>query len=125
MLERDHFEIHVAGHAVIFDAQIFFPDGTLILARLVDGLAQRDQQAFARQLQQIARRLVGRLIEIGRGVAAQLQDVHLLVDERARRGVAREDDPVGFALRLRLAARGGTLRARHRRPPDCYLFSRV
>jgi hypothetical protein len=97
-------------------------DGPLILARFVDGIAQRDKQAFARHLQQVARCLAGRLIEISRGVAPQLQDVHLFVDERARRGVARGDDPVGFALRLRLAARGGMLRARGRPPPDFGIF---
>ena len=98
VLERDDFQVHGAGVAVLIDPHIFFAHCFVFLLRLVDGGAQRQHQAFPRHLEHVEARLAGGRLQIGARRPTELQDLQLGVDQHAGRSELVDGDAVGFAL---------------------------
>ena len=62
-----------------------------------DRLAQACNQAFARQFQKVLGRLARRKLQVGSRAAADLNDVHVIVDDGAGRAMFGQHQPVGFS----------------------------
>ena len=66
------------------------------LARGGDRAAQLGGKGRARHFEKIQARFARARIEVGRHLAAELNDLHLVVDDQARRTVFRRHEPIRF-----------------------------
>ena len=92
--EREHHEVAVPREPVLVDLHPVPPDGRHVLLRLGDRRAQRGDQPGTRHLDEVALRVSGRRLQKRPGLAAELEDLHPLVDEDARRRVAGQQHAV-------------------------------
>ena len=92
--EREHHEVARPRQPVLVDLHPVPPDGRHVFLRLGDRRAQRGDQPGTRHLDDVALRVSGRRLQKRSGLAAELEDLHPLVDEDARRGVARQQHAV-------------------------------
>ena len=103
--ERDDVEVDRLPAARRPDPQTGLPHRGLALARRVQCRAQAVEQSLTRHLQQIQAGFAGCRLEVRAGLAPELDDLQVGIDDDARRGVAIEDDAADFALQRLLRLR--------------------
>ena len=96
---------------LVAQAQAFPAHGLAARQSLVQGAPELHEQPWAGHLEEVHGRLPRRRLQIGTGAPPELQDVELLVDEHAGRGVTAQEQPIGFLMEVR---RGRARRARPR-----------
>ena len=98
---------HACVHPSCVDLDARFRDRRLLLLGLGERHAQRREQPRARHLDEVDLRLARRRLQVRAGLAAELEDLQLVVDEDARR--ARSAPAAGDrgAWPRSIARRGG------------------
>src|SRR5439155_19586003 len=121
--EWDNFKIHRPHRAILSDPYPFLANGLVLLLRLLDGSPQRKHQTFPRHLQHLEARVAAARFQKRTGVAPELQDLQLGVNQHAGRGKTVERDAVRLALRIDVS--GKSLRRAGRfGSGDFFLLSR-
>ncbi len=115
--ERHHLQVQPADLAPVTQRHALPADGRVLLPGILDRLADFEEEPPARHLEEVQARATVGVLQVGFGLATELDDVVLLVHDHARWCVPGQEDPV--RLPGQLLGKAG-LRG-HR--PDALLFS--
>ena len=98
--------------AAALDPEAVFPGHRVRLPRSSDRLTEARDQAFARQFEKVMSRLARRKLQVGSRVAANLKNIHVIVNHDAGRAMRGQHQAVGFSQHVeRGPALGCSLRA--------------